>query len=160
MSTNIDELVRSCIPALGESGASPDDEALRIAALVADPMMARRLLVWIPEAFGFVLASHIGKIKFTGTFSAKNKHGQWVTLAVEREPIFAAALTAAMTMFHSGPRESFKNISGRSALLNAVDNALNAGQSLDGAMLSGPALIGIPAEVYVRPPVWWRRLFG
>jgi hypothetical protein len=73
-------------------------------------------------------------------------------LPLRKEPIFAATLQIAQAMFHSGPRELFQKVSFRSSTLDTVNNTLNAGatlESLDGARLSGPALIGIPAEVYI-----------
>src|SRR5262245_58101200 len=127
MSTNINELVTGCIAVLGQSGTPSDEEERRVLQLVADPMMARRLIAWIPEAFGFVLATHIAKVEFTNTFSAKNKRGDWVTIEVSREPIFAAALRAATAMLHSGPRDVYQSIAYRSAVLNAANKALNAG---------------------------------
>jgi hypothetical protein len=40
-----------------------------------------------------------------------------------------------------------------------VNKALNQGVSLDGATLSGPALVGIPAELYLpKPPSLWQRI--
>src|SRR6185312_1979337 len=141
MPPNIDELVTGCISLLGQTGTPPDEEERRVLQLVADPMIARRLIAWIPEAFGFVLAAHIAKVEFTNTFSAKNKQGTWVTIEINREPIFAAALRAATSMFHSGPRDVYQAIAYRSAALAAVNKALNAGDSIEGAHLSGPALI-------------------
>src|SRR5262249_12705685 len=140
---------------------SVDEQERRVLELVEDPMMARRLIDWIPEAFGLVLAAHIGKLEFSNTFSAKNRWGNWVTIEVSREPIFAAAAKHVIAMLHSGPRDAYRTIAERSALLDAVNKALNAGDSIEGARWSGPALNGIPAEVYVpRPQSWWRRVFG
>lgn len=159
--SGIDQLIEGCISVLGQTGLSADEEQRRVLQLVADPMMARRLIDWIPEAFGVVLVAHIGKVDFTNTFSAKDHRGNWVTIEISREPIFAAALKHATTMFHSGPKDVYRSIAERSCILDAVNKALNAGESIDGACMSGPALLGIPAEVYVpRPQSWWRRFCG
>lgn len=139
-----------------------DDEAIesRVAALVQDPMLARRLIDWVPEAFGIVLISHMTKVTLPLTFSVKNKRGKWIELDLKLEPIFESATRLAMHKFHEGPRSTFSNVVRRSALLDAANRALNDGETLEGATLSGPALIGIPAEVYLPPatPIW-RRFF-
>jgi hypothetical protein len=70
---------------------------------------------------------------------------------MDSEPIHASAMRTALEMLHSGPRESFERIMRRSSILAVVNKALNAGESINGMTLSGPAFIGIPAEVYIRP---------
>ena len=109
----------------------------------------------IPEAFGLVVISHLapsGSISLPDTFSVQSANGDWQTVPIKDEPIFTAALLIAQNMFHNGPRECFKNISYRSALLDAVNNALNKADSnlasLEGSTLSGPNFFGIPAEIY------------
>ncbi len=139
-----------------------DDDAVehRVAALVLDQMLARRLIDWLPEAFGMVLVSHMAKVILPETFSAKDKYGNWVQFDLKVEPLFQSATQLAVRIFHDGPRSTFSNIVRRSALLGAANSALNNGQSLDGARLAGPALIGIPAEVYLPVSLSiWRRVF-
>jgi hypothetical protein len=151
-----DETIRTAISIIGADDT--DDEKIErdVRAIVVDDMTARRLIDWIPEAFGIVVVSHISsKIIFPTTFSAKFAASDWVELPLRKEPIFAATLQIAQAMFHSGPRELFQKVSFRSSTLDTVNNTLNAGatlESLDGARLSGPALIGIPAEVYIGLP--------
>jgi len=107
-----------------------------------------------------VLISHMDQVTLPTTFSAKNKRGDWIELDLSVEPIFHSAIRLATHMFHNGPQSTFSNIAGRSALLGAVNRALNEGRSLKGATLSGPALISIPAETYLPPaPSIWRKLF-
>ena len=54
-----------------------------------------------------------------------------------------------------------RNVGLRSCYMDAVNNRLAAGGSLDGGVLSGPVLLGIPAEVYQdQTPPFWRRWFG
>lgn len=157
-----EETVQAAIAIIGSSGIEDEQIERDVRALVTDDMTARRLIDWIPEAFGIVLVSHISnKIILPKTFSAKSTAGKWVELPFETEPIFVTALQIAQTMIHDGPKEVFQNVSLRSSMTNTVNNALNSGVSLDGACMSGPALIGIPAEVYPSPPKpFWRRLFG
>lgn len=142
--------------------AGVDDEALepRVAMLVQNSMLARRLIDWLPEAFGMVLVSHMDAVTLPTTFSVKNKRGDWVELDLSVEPIFHSAIRLATHMFHNGPRDMFSNIALRSALVVAVNRALNEGRSLKGAVLSGPALLGIPAEIYLPPSrSIWQKLF-
>lgn len=62
------------------------------------------------------------------------------------------AIQIAQRIYHEGPAEVFKNIAVRSSMTNTINNALNGGATLEGAVLSGPALFGISAEVYPTPP--------
>jgi hypothetical protein len=156
------ETVHAAIAIIGTSEVDDEQIERDVRALVSDDMTARRLIDWIPEAFGIVLVSHISnKIILPKTFSAKTAAGKWIQLPLQTEPIFVTALQIAQTMFHEGPKEVFQNVSLRSAMTNTVNDALNSGASLDGGCMSGPALIGIPADVYPSPPMsFWRRLFG
>jgi hypothetical protein len=158
---NVSDLqVQEVAAIIGSEDITVDDIETRVVVLVQDPMLARRLIDWIPEAFGIVLISHMATVTLPLTFSAKNKRGDWVQFDLKVEPIFQRATLLAMQIFHEGPRESFSNIARRSALLDAANRALNHGDSLDGAVLSGPALIGIPAEVYMPPSTSiWRKFF-
>lgn len=140
---------------------SPDDEHLefRVATLVQDPMLAKRLISWLPEAFGIVLITHIDSVILPKTFSAKSKRGKWVEIDLGAEPIFRSAVQLATHMYHNGPRSVFSNIATRSAMVDAVNRALNEVRSIQGATLSGPALVGIPAEIYLsKPQSIWEKL--
>lgn len=63
----------------------------------------------------------------------------------DAEPIFECAARLGIEMYHSGPSTTFRNIVSRSSIVDAVNHALNHGESLEGATLSGPALVGVPA---------------
>ncbi len=102
----------------------------------------------------------MSKVALPTTFRAKNKRGEWVELDFRLEPIVQTAVQIATNMYHAGSGSAFGNLATRSAIVGAVNNALNAGNSIDGAILSGPALIGIPAEVYMpERRSFWRGLF-
>jgi hypothetical protein len=153
------EQLQSAIAILGCGEPGETAIAARIAELVGDPTIAMRLSAWIPEVFGIVLASHLGRISLPKTFSAKSSDGEWLELELDAEPIFKSTLPLALAMFHSGPRDTFHKVAVRSSVLLATNNLLNAGGSLDGATLSGPALIGIAAEIYLKnDQSLWRRL--
>ncbi|HSX61620.1 MAG TPA: hypothetical protein VLF18_15575 [Tahibacter sp.] len=149
------------IAIIGTDGITDAEIEAKVAALFPDPMSARRAIDWLPEAFGLVLIGHMAKVTLPTTFRARSKHGQWVEFALDAEPVFKDSLRLGTDMYHSGPRNVFTAVAQRSSLVAAVNKALHAGHSIDGATLSGPALIGIPAEVYrPEPPSLWRRLFG
>ena len=155
-----EDQLKQVVAILGSTAAQDVEVENKVLELVADKILAQRLLDWIPEVFGLVLVSHIGKVNLPRTFSAKNSDGRWVEISLDAEPIFEAVMPIAMAMFQSGPRDNFRNIAERSAILDTANNALNAGASLEGATLSGPALIGIPAEVYGKHALsFWQRLF-
>lgn len=152
------ETIRQVIAILGAEGITDGEVEVRVAALVQDSMVARRLIDWIPEAFGIILVSHIGKFNLPTSFSAKASDGKWVSFEFKTEPIFGEALQLGAEIYHSGPRNLFSSIALRSSMVASVNNALNAGASLEGSTLSGPALVGIPAETYANQ-FSWRRLF-
>ena len=111
-------------------------------------MLARRLIDWIRETFGTVLVSHLKGISFSKTFEARDTQGRWQSIPYSSEPIFGAAVVIGQAMCHSGPRGKFQKIAHHSAIFDTVNNALNASASLDGAVMSGPALLSIPADIY------------
>jgi hypothetical protein len=108
------ETISAAVNVLGADDISEDQIEARIAELVSDPMEARRLVDWIPEAFGMVLVSHLGKPVLPNTFSAKDVQGEWKSFPFTCEPIFVAALAIAQTTFHDGSGALFQNIAMRS----------------------------------------------
>lgn len=133
---------------------------LKVAALVSDPIEARRLIDWIPEAFGMDLDSRLGKPVLQKTFSAKDIQVTWQSFPLTCEPAFSTALTMAQAIFDDVPQTLHQNIAMRSLIANTANNALNAGVSIDVAVFSGPVLIAIPAEAYPKQPSIWGKLFS
>jgi hypothetical protein len=119
----------------------------RAEAIAGSASLARRALEWLPEAFGLVAVSHLEELNVPTKFSARRADGAWEHFRFSAEPLFAASVHLALAAAHQA-NSSFKAIAEQSSAIAAVDNALNAGQDLKGATLSGPALIGIPAETY------------
>jgi hypothetical protein len=148
------------IAIIGTDGITDSELEARIFVITNDSMLSRRLIDWLPEIFGLVLISHMANVTLPRTFSAKTRRGQWIELDLKLEPIFEPALVLAQQMYHDGPNKIFKCIAIRSAVVSAANRALNSGHDLDGATLSGPALVGIPAEWYIGPSMsLWKRLF-
>lgn len=153
------ELIERAIAIIGRDGISDEEMEALVLSLTQDSMLARRLIDWLPEAFGIVFIPHLAAVNLPTTFSARTRSGKWMEFKFQAEPIFSTAVRIGMDMYHSGPRDTFKNVVLRSSIVDAVNKALNENVSLDGATLSGPALIGIPAETYLsKPKSLWRRL--
>ncbi|EJE54731.1 hypothetical protein PMI14_00361 [Acidovorax sp. CF316] len=152
MDPDITALVEQAIDALGNPELSAAEiEAAVLALAGGDATLARRLIDVVPEGFGLVLVSHVepaATLQLPTEFSVQDAAGEWVDFPLTREPVFVAALLAAQRMFHAGPRLKFQTVTDRSGLLQAVNNALNGGQSLEGATLGGPRFGGIPAATY------------
>jgi len=106
--------------------------------------LARRAIDWLPEAFGLVALEGLG-VGLPSTFSAKSTDGTWHQLPIALEPLFALSVRLALQL----PQESFRAIAEQSSCVNAVDSALNAGATLIGARISGPALVSVGAETYL-----------
>jgi hypothetical protein len=146
------ELIDQSILIMGRSGIGQDEIEAEVLAIAGDKMLARRLIDCIQEAFGLVLVSHMSSELILPTnFSAKTEKGEWLQFKWAVEPVFIAGFEAGQRIFHNGPWDVFQNIALRSAMLNTVNNLLNAGGEIEGAVLSGPAMLGIPAEIYPKP---------
>lgn len=154
------DLVARAIAIIGADDISDSGIESGVLALAQDKMLARRLIDWIPEAFGMILIGHMAHVHLPTTFSARTKRGKWISFEFGLEPIFPIALGMAAGMYHSGPCNTFTAIVVRSCVLAVVNKALSQGADLEGAKLSGPALIGVRAEVYIPPQEsLWRRIF-
>jgi len=154
------DLIERTAAVIGTDGITDEEIETKVLALSQDPMLARRLIDWLPEAFAIAFVPHFAKVILPKTFSAKSSKGKWIKFDFHVEPIFPIAINLGMEMYHAGSSNAFSNIVQRSSILNAINSALNAGETLDGATLSGPALIGIPAETYLpKQESLWHRLF-
>ena len=152
------EMIESAIEIIGAEDISDEEIESQVLNIAGDEMLARRLIDWLPEIFGSVVVAHLGDVNFVDTFSAKTASGKWKDIPMKAEPIFVQGIKIAQDAYHSNWTENHKRLSLRSAVLNSVNNLLNEGGSVDGATTSGPALIGIPAEVYRSELPLFRRL--
>lgn len=157
MSDRTASLVEAAIQILGNPHLSDDEIEAQVGALASEPMLARRLIDVVPEAFGIILISHIkngDKMALPSTFSVQDANGHWKSFSFQKEPIFVAGVLAAQAMYHHGPRLTFQTVTDRSALLATVNEALNQSGLSDcsclvGSRLEGPSFLGIPAEIYM-----------
>ena len=159
------EDIQRAISQLGEGERRDLEIEIAIGRFASDKMTVRRLIDWIPEAFGYVLLPHVGDVDLPATFSAKAKDGTWKEFPFDREPIFGEAVKIASAMYRDGPRTVFSNVAKRSCMVDAVNKALNAGAPIAGARMSGPKMLGIPAEFYdvkakSAATSFWRKLVG
>lgn len=145
-------LVIEAVEILGQDGAREGDIEARMLALAdGDEMLARRLIDCLREAFGLVVVSHVrgaDQMTMPDSFKAQDAQGEWREFPMSAEPIMAMGARIASHVYHEGPRALLRNIADCSAMLNTVNNALNAGGTLEGSTLNGPEFLGIPADLY------------
>jgi len=160
-----DEDIQRTISQLGEGDRRDTEIEIAVRRFAADPLTLRRLIDWVPEAFGYVLLPHVADLVLPTTFTARAKDGTWQEFAFDREPIFGRAVTIAAALYKQNPRGVFSAVAKRSTLVQAVNAALDSGKSLDGVRIPGPQMTGLPAEFYdVKPKAagggFWRKLIG
>lgn len=127
---------------------SEEDVGKRILTLVEDPLLVQRAMAWLPEAFGWVLASKIGKFRLPGSFQARTSKGEWSEFPLSAEPLFNVALSLAEETFQLGLKALFEKLALRSAVMSSLNAALDAGVDVNEAVISGPAFLSLPAEIY------------
>ncbi len=158
------EHLQRTISILGDGDRRDTEVDIAVGRFAADRMTVRRLVDWIPEAFGFVLLPYVADVVLPTTFSVKAADGRWKHFVFEREPLFADAVQLGAAMYREDPRGMFSHIARRSSVISAVNESLDTGASLTGAKVSGPALLGVPAEFYEEPKAkagsFWRKLVG
>jgi hypothetical protein len=159
------EDIQRAIAQLGEGERRDLEIEIAVGRFASDKLTVRRLVDWIPEAFGYVLLPNVGDVTLPTTFSAKARDGTWKDFSFDREPIFAEAVKIASAMYRDGPRTVFSNVARRSTMVDAANQALNAGESLAGVRMAGPKMHGVPAEFYdlkAKPAAtsFWKKLVG
>jgi len=165
MRTVSDEDIQRTISQLGEGDRRDTEIEIAVRRFCADQLTMRRLVDWVPEAFGYVLLPYVADMVLPTTFTARAKDGTWQEFAFDREPIFGKAVAIAAAMYKDNPRGVFSAVAKRSVLVKTVNAALDSGKSLDGVRIPGPAMAGVPAEFYdakPKPPAggFWRKLVG
>ena len=134
---------------VASSSSSLEEREASVVALVGGRELARRALDWLPEAFGFVLVTHMNLgVVLPKVFMAKTVAGCWVEIPLAKDPVFCSSLELASIMFHNGPREVFTALATSSFAVDVVNKALNAGESLAGATIQPLRMHGLAAEAY------------
>ena len=139
---------------MGCRSLSEDELESEAFAMLGNQMLARRVLDFVPEAFGAMLIGHIpGMItRLPRTFSVCAADGEWRELPLSEEPVFAQAVQLAMRLAHHGDSEVFEVVSKRSSLFNLVNKSLSAGKEPKDVGMPALAFMGIPAELYEAAP--------
>jgi len=155
------EVVSRAVEIIGEDGISDVDIEFQLLDIVPDSITAKRLFLFIPEAFGIVLANRIARVTMPTEFDAKNSENVWERFALSCEPVFACALQAAEVMYDSEREKIFNNVAMRSSIMHALNNMVKNGSKMDGTCFTPIAVISIPAEIYRTPKKsMWRKIFG
>jgi hypothetical protein len=152
-------ILEAAIEIIGKEGITDEEIEERVLALAKDAILARRLIDWLPEILGAVAVGHMGKVNFVDTFSAKTKQGKWKSIPMKTEPIFVQGSQLAQDAWLRDWTGVHERVAFRSAIMRSAGQVLDSGQSLDGVTTSGPALIGIPAEIYRTEVSLLQRLF-
>ena len=160
-----DEDIQRTVSQLGEGDRRDTEIEIAVRRFATDPLTVRRLIDWVPEAFGYVLLPHVAELTLPTTFTARAKDGAWKEFAFDREPIFGKAVTIAAALYKQNPRGVFSAVAKRSAMVQIVNKTLNEGGKVDGTKVAGPAMANVPAEFYEARPKsgstsFWRKLVG
>lgn len=140
--------VSDVIGLLQEDTHTNDEIEAQVLEWTGDTIVARRLIDWVPEAFGFVALSHMKQLTLDTTFQAQSGSGDWLQFDFESEPVFLEARRLAMSLFHDGPKDRFWSVANRSSMVTAVNRMLSVNPAAHGRV-SGPAMIGLPAAIYM-----------
>lgn len=143
------EVIAKCMT----SGAN-EFAALRAAGF--SPSESRVIVDTFPEAFALPAMEALGVV-VSDVASAKDSEGRWVKVSLSECPPFQAALSLAREHRATGAlsQETYLAIAERSALVNAVNKALNDGSEVRGATMT-VASIGAHAEDFGNRP-WYSR---
>ena len=152
------ELLRNAADWLADASLTNEEVEFRALDAAGDAMLARRVLDWIPEVFGFVYASHHWKIELPKEFSVWDKYGDRKAFDLKVEPLFVPILELAMEAIHGEDLNKFDCVAGQSSICNAARKALEENVDLEGARFDSLEFNAIPAEQYEKS--WWRGLLA
>ena len=139
----------SQVAVIAASSSTPEEYEAAAFSLIGNSELTRRALDWLPEAFGIVLVSHMELgITLPQSFMARNHAGVWLEFPLDSDPIFADSLKLATTVFHNGPRDVFSALATASSIVDTVNQTLNSGGSLAGAVFQPIRMHGLSAEAY------------
>src|SRR4051812_22490414 len=147
-----DEDVLRTLRAYADDKLTEDGIVEALVAGGASRVLAEKLNVLVPLAFGRVLISHVEKVEFRTTAFLFCRDGSTRAYDLSSDEVFQCALQTATTMYHEGPRELFQPAAARSHEVNAVNNALKAGAELSGARFSEPHFFRISYEEWTGLP--------
>ncbi len=131
--------------------AADDGVVQALAATGVSPLEAELLMVFVPSAFGLVLAEHLGVRTLPTTYIVQDAGGVWRSRPLAEQPYFTAALSVACEVMERGwgdpiDQAVFEACAYRSAEIASVNAALNAGVDVKGSQLGPLTLLRLRAE--------------
>lgn len=132
-------LFKNYLIALSEkigSSQAEQVEALIGAGLSASE--AHRFLNFVPVALSRPILERMGIEQFSSTVSIPAGDGRNIDIELDNQPEYCAALAAARNHMEHGtlPDDAFKAVAFSSSDIAVVDEALNAGADVSGAVIS------------------------
>ena len=111
---------------------------------------AEKLTMFVPSAFSWVVLKRLGIASLPNHFIAFDEDDSAVKVPVVDQHYFTAALTLAYETFEHGwstavPRSTFERVAGRSAEMDAVNQALELEGSVEGATIQPLQLFRLSA---------------
>ncbi|MGC5702684.1 hypothetical protein J4P02_21000 [Pseudomonas sp. NFXW11] len=112
---------------------------------------AEKLNAFVPTALAWIVLKRLGVKHLPNHFIALDEAGEEVRIPVAGQHYFTAALTLAYNTFENGwskvlPRQTYEIVAGRSAEMAAANQALYAGESLQGTTLGASHLLRMTAS--------------
>ncbi|WP_325984892.1 hypothetical protein ACRZ5O_20630 [Pseudomonas protegens] len=135
----------------GHPEASEDDIVQLLQERGYSAIAAEKLNVFVPSALAWIVLKRLGVEHLPNHFIALDEAGQEVRIPVADQHYFTAALTLAYDTFENGwsqvlPRKTYEMVAGRSAEMAMANEALYAGESLQGSTLEPLQLLRLDAQ--------------
>lgn len=157
----MDKLVRITASILASPDLNEDEIEQKVLELSNDALLARRLIDWIPEIFGYVMILRGYEISPPDKFFAKNKSGEWEAFEFKLEPCLEPAFRLASELFYAEDKEAFNRIFCLSSTFGLLKQVLEAGGEVKDTEFKALTMVGIPAEFYrSKKKSWLRSLFN
>lgn len=131
--------------------ASENDIVQLLQARGYSAIAAEKLNAFVPSALAWIVLKRLGVKHLPNHFIALDEKGEEVRVPVAGQHYFTAALTLVYNTFENGwsevlPRKTYEMVAGRSAEMAMANEALYAGESLQGATLEPVQLLRLDAR--------------
>lgn len=146
---------RAVLDALQVMGTHPEADEDRIVELLQErgysPIVAEKLNAFVPAALSWPMLKRLGVASFVGHFIVYDDNDEEVQVPVASQHYFTAALTLAYWTVEQGftaelPSSTYQLVAGRSAEMDAVNQILHKGGSVQGATVGPLQLLRISAS--------------
>ena len=147
-----EELVtRTLVAYANPANESEDDVVNDLCSIGVARLLAERLIVLVPLAFGRVLIAHMEEVHFEMSAVLTALDGTSKSCDLRTDGLFVTALEIATAMFHEGPRHLFQAAATVSAEVAVVNKMLHAGAPLAGARFMEPRFLRLSFEEWTSP---------